>query len=164
MGIEVKNESFATRCEICHKSDCFEPLDNKCNRCDKITIKTESFTPINDYIETTNYWSLLLCKLGFHKWQHLRWERCCLRCKTVQHVWRIIDNSILWRTLEDEPDNYLLESLYEISSKSTPLPLRKWQCWHCNQSVMRIHPPGVFEPCQYCGTLNYVLREKAAKN
>ncbi len=164
MSIEVKSYFPATRCEICHQSDCFDPLYNSCKRCNNITVKTESFTPINFSVENSNNWALFLCKLGFHKWQHLRWERCCLRCKTTQHVWRIINNSILWRTAEDFSKNPSVKTLYEFPLESSPLPLIRWQCWNCNQSVMRIHPPGVFEPCQYCGILNYALREKTNKD
>lgn len=163
MAISVKNESLAKRCEICHKDDCFDPIDNKCNRCD--SLQNSLFIPISLAQETNSFFSSLLCRLGIHKWHHFRWERFCLRCNTSQHVWRIIDRSILWRDTND-----LLENDYQENSSSseesleTPLPLRKWQCEHCHRFVMRVHPPGIFEPCQYCGTLNYILREKANKS
>jgi hypothetical protein len=31
--IEIKTESLAERCEICHKTDCFDPKTNHCSRC-----------------------------------------------------------------------------------------------------------------------------------
>lgn len=37
--IRVKNESFAIRCEICHKTDLFYPETNKCLRCETTTYK-----------------------------------------------------------------------------------------------------------------------------
>jgi len=33
-NITVKNETFAIRCEICHKTDLFYPETNKCLRCE----------------------------------------------------------------------------------------------------------------------------------
>jgi hypothetical protein len=161
MSIAVKNQSLAKRCEICHQADCFDPIHNKCHRCDNV--QSSSFIPLSLVQEATNSWSGLLCRLGFHKWHNSRWERFCLRCHTAQHVWRIIDRSILWRDTNDLLGNNYSENFSDLDSETTPLPLRKWQCEHCHRCVIRIHPPGIFEPCQYCGTLNYVLREKVHK-
>lgn len=157
MNICVKKESPAKRCEICHQTDCFDPIYNKCHRCNNIQI------PIA-LQENTSLWSGLLCKVGFHKWHNSRWERFCLRCHTSQHVWRIIDRSILWRDTSNLLKDSYSETFSDLETETSPLPLRRWQCEHCHRSVIRIHPPGVFEPCQYCGTLNYVLREKPSKS
>jgi hypothetical protein len=161
MNIAVKNQSPAKRCEICHQTDCFDPIYNNCHRCNNV--QTSSFTPITFAQETTSPWSGLLCRVGFHKWHNSRWERFCLRCHTLQHVWRIIDRSILWRNTDDLLENDYSENFSDFDQETTPLPLRRWQCEHCQRYVMRIHPPGIFEPCQYCGTLNYVSREKTTK-
>lgn len=37
--VKVKREFFAQRCEICHKSDCFDPEQNSCNRCNQLVIE-----------------------------------------------------------------------------------------------------------------------------
>lgn len=34
--IEINFESSPTRCEICHKADCFDPQTNQCSRCKDI--------------------------------------------------------------------------------------------------------------------------------
>jgi hypothetical protein len=34
--LEIKEEYFPTRCEICHQSDCFDYINNTCSRCNKI--------------------------------------------------------------------------------------------------------------------------------
>lgn len=36
--MKIKSESFASRCEICHQSDCFNPATNDCFRCQFINI------------------------------------------------------------------------------------------------------------------------------
>ncbi|MFY9225910.1 MAG: hypothetical protein WAQ98_24745 [Blastocatellia bacterium] len=159
MSIAVKNQTLPTRCEICHQADYFDPNHNYCQRCSEMERKALNFTPINLTQENNSSLSLLLCRIGFHKWYNSRWERCCLRCHTIQHVWRIIDRSIEWRTTNELSNQYTEEELFK-ALETTPLPLRKWQCWHCNQAVIRIHPPGIFESCLYCGTSNYILREK----
>lgn len=160
MHISVKHESLAKRCEICHKDDYFDPVDNKCHRCNNL--QNSLFIPMTLAQENNNFFSSLFCKIGFHKWHNFRWERFCLRCSASQHVWRIMDKSILWRDT-----NELMESLDGADPLNqeleTPLPLLKWQCEHCHRFVMRIHPPGMFESCQYCGTSNYILREKITK-
>lgn len=33
MEILVRSQSYAERCEVCHKSDCFNPRKNYCSRC-----------------------------------------------------------------------------------------------------------------------------------
>jgi hypothetical protein len=161
MSIAVKNQSPAKRCEICHQTDSFDPIHNNCHRCSNVHIS--SFTPLILAQENTSAWSGLLCRVGFHKWHNSRWERFCLRCRTSQHVWRIIDRSILWRNTDELIDDEY-ENVSDFDSEVTPLPLRRWQCENCQHYVMRIHPPGIFEPCQYCGTINYVAREKTPKN
>src|SRR5438132_1586183 len=40
--LQIKNENFPQRCEICHQSDCFDPKTNFCSRCAEIKIKPES--------------------------------------------------------------------------------------------------------------------------
>jgi hypothetical protein len=40
--IKVKAESFATRCEICHQADLYDPELNQCQRCIGIEIIEKS--------------------------------------------------------------------------------------------------------------------------
>jgi hypothetical protein len=37
--ILIKQQGLATRCEICYQSDFFEPLINKCKRCDEVALE-----------------------------------------------------------------------------------------------------------------------------
>jgi hypothetical protein len=41
--IKIKTQSLPERCEICHKSDCFDPLKNYCSRC--AGVKLSAYTP-----------------------------------------------------------------------------------------------------------------------
>lgn len=31
----INSKSLPTRCEVCHQTDCFDPEDNYCSRCDE---------------------------------------------------------------------------------------------------------------------------------
>lgn len=39
-NLKIKSESKPTRCDICHKSDLFDPLTNSCSRCFNLVIPT----------------------------------------------------------------------------------------------------------------------------
>jgi hypothetical protein len=41
-NLQVKSESLAGRCEICHQTDCFDPQTNFCSRCAGLSVKPES--------------------------------------------------------------------------------------------------------------------------
>lgn len=45
-GIKVKNESLPTRCETCHKADCFDPQTNICSRCSNIEDEEVTTKPV----------------------------------------------------------------------------------------------------------------------
>lgn len=36
--LKIKKEKFAEKCEICHKKDLFNPVNNSCGRCEKLII------------------------------------------------------------------------------------------------------------------------------
>jgi hypothetical protein len=36
-GLKINSQSLPQRCEICHKSDCFDPAKNYCERCVGVT-------------------------------------------------------------------------------------------------------------------------------
>lgn len=40
-NLKIKTESLPERCEICHQSDCFDPVTNRCTRCQNVA------TPVN---------------------------------------------------------------------------------------------------------------------
>ena len=37
--LKIKNEYFATRCEVCHKADAFDPITNYCTRCQYVNVE-----------------------------------------------------------------------------------------------------------------------------
>ncbi|MBI4851997.1 MAG: hypothetical protein HY819_09395 [Acidobacteria bacterium] len=44
MQLQIKNQSFAQRCEVCHQSDCYDSEKNHCSRCFKtVAIHTKAF-------------------------------------------------------------------------------------------------------------------------
>lgn len=45
---EIKNEGLATRCEVCHNVDCFDPSTNSCIRCSGLPAPSESVAPITE--------------------------------------------------------------------------------------------------------------------
>ncbi len=45
---EVRSEGLATRCEVCHNVDCFDPLTNTCLRCAGLPARSESVTPTTE--------------------------------------------------------------------------------------------------------------------
>jgi hypothetical protein len=51
----VKSESLPFRCEICHQNDYFDPLSNKCLRCNKAVIQQFSIEP-----------NIIFHKIGFY--------------------------------------------------------------------------------------------------
>jgi hypothetical protein len=148
--IQIKEESLPSRCEICHQADCFDALANHCSRCADVALEGRQ---LHSAVLTRRSFGLvgrLLCWSGIHSWHYCRWERHCLRCRAVQHVWRVFDNFTLWR--DEQPQ------LADGPAEAFPLPLQKWQCLYCSGSVMSVHPPGFFEQCPHCGKANFVAR------
>jgi hypothetical protein len=47
--IKIKKMSLAKRCEICHKSDCFDLEKEVCQRCEKLIIKSDNNKFIVDW-------------------------------------------------------------------------------------------------------------------
>lgn len=45
--IHIKTEHLPNRCEICHQSDYFDPINNSCSRCVKLQNTIESLDPKN---------------------------------------------------------------------------------------------------------------------
>jgi uncharacterized protein (DUF983 family) len=41
----IKAESLASRCEICHQSDCFDAVKNYCTRCSHPTLPEKDKLP-----------------------------------------------------------------------------------------------------------------------
>lgn len=41
--IKIKSELLPERCEICHQSDCFDPITNTCSRCNKISNTSNNY-------------------------------------------------------------------------------------------------------------------------
>lgn len=39
--IKIKRESLAERCEICHQSDQFDPMTNRCSRCELVPLNPD---------------------------------------------------------------------------------------------------------------------------
>jgi hypothetical protein len=35
-NLQIKNESLARRCEVCHQVDCYDPEIDRCSRCEQI--------------------------------------------------------------------------------------------------------------------------------
>ncbi|MBI4854726.1 MAG: hypothetical protein HY819_23260 [Acidobacteria bacterium] len=56
--VKIKKENSPTRCEICHKSDCFDFQNQNCSRCDGLDVLGEinTFEPLpeNQYIRNVN--------------------------------------------------------------------------------------------------------------
>lgn len=53
--IQLKSESLPTRCEICHKSDCFDPKANFCTRCAGIpTVVPSRYNSTTDFLDAIN--------------------------------------------------------------------------------------------------------------
>lgn len=149
--LRVKNEFLPERCEVCHQTDCFDAETNWCARCkDAQNKKIEPVRQTDNSI--SSYLFRVTCFLGIHKWHYLRWERYCERCSHSQHVWRVLNNSIVWRDTEDN-------NIAAVSLDATPLPLLPWQCTSCQRPIMSVHPPGYFEPCPYCGKTDFVSRK-----
>jgi hypothetical protein len=53
-SLQIVSESLPTRCEVCHKSDYFDPRTGNCSRCNSINIPDadKSTSTIFDYIKT----------------------------------------------------------------------------------------------------------------
>jgi hypothetical protein len=63
--LKVKTEYHPIRCEICHQSDCFNPISNECERCKETDCKKLEIitnTSINDPFERNNAISLIEVK------------------------------------------------------------------------------------------------------
>src|SRR5215813_10250731 len=60
--IIVKAEHLPERCEICHKSDCFQPKRNYCTRCAKARILIPSIG-----IENPDHWNSATTDVLFRK-------------------------------------------------------------------------------------------------
>lgn len=50
--LKVKRETFANRCEICHKADLFDPINNICLRCAEIFGETKTEKKVNTILAT----------------------------------------------------------------------------------------------------------------
>lgn len=150
--MEVRSQSFPTRCEICHQSDCFDGSLNQCERCEALKAQSQHES-LAQRVEP-HWFSLIFCRLGLHKWNYTHWERECQWCETVQHIWRIFGRNIEWRTATTYSSTFIADL-----TESLPLPIRAWGCVHCSRVVMRVHPPGNFEHCPSCGKDNFIDRK-----
>src|SRR5437868_1759051 len=53
--LKVKAESPPERCEVCHQSDCFDPINNYCSRCAGVsTVEPSRFSNSSAYIDAVN--------------------------------------------------------------------------------------------------------------
>src|SRR5438094_7425082 len=46
--MKIRKESLSSRCELCHKDDCFDPVSNHCSRCgtqNDIYLESKDSTP-----------------------------------------------------------------------------------------------------------------------
>lgn len=50
--LRVKRETLATRCEICHKTDLFDPINNVCLRCAETFGETKIEKKVNTILAT----------------------------------------------------------------------------------------------------------------
>jgi hypothetical protein len=56
MQLQIKNQSFAERCEVCHQSDCYIAEKNYCSRCFiTVTRHTKAFL-----IREMGFWGQLV--------------------------------------------------------------------------------------------------------
>lgn len=56
MQIQIKNQTFAQRCEVCHKSDCYNSEKNYCSRCfSTVARETKAFL-----IREMGFWGQLV--------------------------------------------------------------------------------------------------------
>jgi len=49
MKLKIKTQSPPTRCEICHKADCFDPNTGSCSRCG-VLVRWQDSLPVNNNI------------------------------------------------------------------------------------------------------------------
>ena len=53
--LQIKAESLPERCEVCHQTDCFDPVNNHCTRCAGVSVTVpSSLSNSGPYIEAVN--------------------------------------------------------------------------------------------------------------
>jgi hypothetical protein len=53
--LQIKAESLPERCEVCHQTDCFDPVNNHCTRCAGVSVTVpSSLSNSGPYMEAIN--------------------------------------------------------------------------------------------------------------
>jgi hypothetical protein len=97
--LEIKVESLPERCEVCHQTDCFDPLTNYCTRCVGVDRSVPLQNPIKQ--ELKYFWAVSLQKLivmsvftiGLYQfyWFYKNWDFINDRQKLrIKPIWRSI--------------------------------------------------------------------------
>ncbi len=67
--LRVKSVSLAVRCEICHQSDCYDPVTNTCSRCQDVLHLVAPPKPLRQptFDSLEHFWTMLLAgsRIGF---------------------------------------------------------------------------------------------------
>lgn len=128
--IKIKKESLSTRCEICHKSDYFEPNKNRCLRCEDliVTRSDKGSFKVNWRVDL----ALLTNTLRNFAWQNLDSEliKACRRVIAITFITSIL-LFFLDRQIAANIDQYYIPPLPDSQTEDFTM----WGCGGYQNSI-----------------------------